>query len=285
MGLVHSQQHIETIEKLLQNPGKCRVHGYLVGNLIAETENSLNFRAYDSYNKNRAVVLKIVKSNAEVSDPESKLMQELRSPHLLELIDTFICHGFQCLVTPFAKSGTLLDHMDPADGITKNEAVVKKVMRQLLEAIQHLHSRNVVHRDVKLNNIYIMNDDLSSPVIVLADLGAAARLNGESAGDLVGTPVFIAPEVYEGKSYGTAVDLWSVGIVFFALLTGYSPFPSVADDVMKWVVLNREIVYPENVFGMFSAECRDLLQKMLTRDPSQRITASEALAHKWFATC
>ena len=69
----------------------------------------------------------------------------------------------------------------------------------------------------------------------------------------------------------------------FALLTGYSPFPSVEDDVMKWIVWDKDIIYPDEVFGKFSSECLDLLRKMLTKNPEKRITAANALAHAWFA--
>ena len=285
MGITHSQNHIETVEKLLNSPNKARVHGYLVGNLIAETENSLNFKAYDSYNKNRPVVLKILKHTDSDSAAEPSLMHELKSPHVLELLDDFTCHGFHVLVTPYAKSGTLLDHLTSDDGITKNEAVVKRVIRQILQAVSYIHQRGFIHRDIKLNNIYIMNDDLTDPTVVVADLGLASRVGDHGDQEVVGTPVFIAPEVYEGKTYGTAIDIWSVGIVFFALLTGYSPFPSAEDDVMKWLVLHRDITYPDNIFGRYSPECLDLLRKMLTRDPECRIKASDALNHPWFTNC
>lgn len=101
---------------------------------------------------------------------------------------------------------------------------------------------------------------------------------------LVGTPVFIAPKMYEEKAYGVEVDIWSLGIVLYALMSGGScPFPSTPSlEVMKWLVIHKQIEFPEEQFQGFSESAISLLKMMLNKDPSKRITAEAALLHPWF---
>ena len=101
---------------------------------------------------------------------------------------------------------------------------------------------------------------------------------------LVGTPVFIAPEMYEEKPYGVGVDIWSLGVVLYALMSGGEPpFPFSSNlEVMKWIVIHKQIEYPEEFFGGYSNSALSLLKMMLDRDPTKRITAEAALRHPWF---
>lgn len=357
--------------------------------LISETENSFNFLAIEwtpsivnnnletyiqelnnQANNEKIYVVKFIKllrDKIHMVENEITMMKTFakidNQKHIIECFDYFVnnktnVYPYVCIVTPYAKGGALLNYLHyfrQANRLERSssENTIKKIMYQLLEALDYLHTNNVVHRDLNLKNIYLTNEILSEnsnlghvndidPIVVLADFGCSTYIDDkencdeiDSIGDeinndkcdegcdhckdqikrnsekniystkqsnnvsknhnhphekkyvlnqLVGTPVFIAPEMYEEKPYDSEVDMWSLGIVFYALMSGgVSPFPSSSSmDVMKWVVIHKQIEYPEEVFGGFSDSAMSLLRMMLTKDPSKRISAREALKHPWF---
>merc|ERR1712032_530456 len=99
--------------------------------------------------------------------------------------------------------------------------------------------------------------------IKLADFGFAKKVEGKSLDTQCGTPGYVAPEILRGKKYGTAVDMWSCGVIVYILLGGYPPF-----DPQYW--------------DQVSDDAKDLIKKMLVVDPDKRLTASQALRHPWF---
>jgi serine/threonine protein kinase len=269
-----------------QKPKQLKIDRYVINDFLTQTNNSNNFRATDTLSQ-KSVVIKIIKTqNDEIHHRfvtnelaiTSKL-RRLAHPNIIEPLDIFKCEQWKCIVTPLAHS-TLFAWI-PAN----SESMIRQIMGQLLKGIDHLHSNGIAHRDIKPQNIfvYITNQDLSSPRIVIADFGLAVERKNLCKGEIVGTPAFRAPEMWSGTG-GFEMDLWSAGIVMYMLMTGTVPFFSTSEEQMEIAVTNHEIPFPVKLLDAFSRNCVDFLKELLKKDWIARISAAAALKHPWFDT-
>lgn len=161
---------------------------------------------------------------------------------------------------------------------------VVTLVRGLTRALAHLHRRGIAHRDVKPENILFASDTLD-PTVKLTDLGIAFTECGKrNATDMIGTPLYVAPEVLLRQPYGCAADMWSLGVIVHILLTGYPPF----DDNDLVQLINNVKHKPMALLGeewiVISEDAKDFVQRLLTRDVEKRLTAEQALAHAWLTT-
>lgn len=164
-----------------------------------------------------------------------------------------------------------------------NEAEARTCFRQLLCGIEHMHSRGVCHRDLKLENLLLKTvGDLT--VVKIADFGLAKRAVGEAMHTICGTPQYVAPEVIQGlkdTEYGPVVDMWAAGIVLFILLGGYPPFYSESEPELFKQIRKGHFSFNDPAWDGISFSAKDLISKLLVLDPLKRLTASQALQHRW----
>ncbi|PWZ39102.1 Phosphoenolpyruvate carboxylase kinase 1 [Zea mays] len=170
----------------------------------------------------------------------------------------------------------LLDWIRLRRGAPVPEPDAARVVAQLAEALAGCHRRGVVHRDVKPDNVLLDVDPAGEapPRVRLADFGSAAWLGEGARGraeGLVGTPHYVAPEVVAGGEYGEKVDVWSAGVVMYALLSGGAlPFGGeTAADVFA-AVLRGSLRFPPALFAGVSPAAKDLMRRMMCRDVSRR---------------
>jgi serine/threonine protein kinase len=178
------------------------------------------------------------------------------------------------------KSGSLRRLMNKRKAFTDEDA--SKVIRSLLSAVEHVHSKNYVHRDLKPDNILIDNEhDVST--VKLADFGLSAsfRLNvAYTLNEKMGTLLFMAPEQTKNYSYGKKIDMWSCGIIMYMLIEGKHPFFEPNVDTEK-SYLNK-LKNPQWVFSdKFSPLAKDLFVKLCNTSPIERYTSDKALKHPW----
>jgi len=182
--------------------------------------------------------------------------------------------GFYFLME-YIKGLDLITLMESRDGEALSEAATKEIFSQLMDALTHIHARGVAHRDIKLDNIMI---DAQGKV-KLIDFGLCKTGGAEECNGRVGSNEYCAPEVYRTKQIynGYQADIWSTGIVLYALLFGCFPFNTNDCRLMK-MGLEVKIDFPaSNV----SAAARDLVKKMLTVDPKKRISIKKIYEHEW----
>jgi len=156
-----------------------------------------------------------------------------------------------------------------------NEPASKLIFRQIIEGLQNIHSKNIVHRDIKLDNILI---DLLNTVKI-CDFGVSRLIKkGEVMHDQCGTPAYIAPEILRNKGYeGFAVDVWSAGVVLYTMLAGVVPFKHKYLDELHLSIIQGKYDDIENV----SAEAMSLIKGILQTDPQKRLTIEQILDHEW----
>ena len=146
-----------------------------------------------------------------------------------------------------------------------------------MEGIAYLHANKVVHRDIKLDNVLL--DGHGN--IKIGDYGVSKRVNddNEMLFEQCGTPAYIAPEIVREIGYkGYPVDIWSAGVCLYAMLYGNVPFKPNQMSDLNQMIMETQIEYKDTV----SEESRDLMMRMLQKNPSKRLTAEEVLDHQWF---
>lgn len=222
-------------------------------------------------------------------------------PYVTPMLDGFEVNGTKYLVFPFYRKGDLCDLLCEVidKGISLDQEFVRNTMKKLFEAVLYLHQHNIVHRDIKDQNILI--DDDGNPR--LCDFGLARFIGKKKIQNRrltygVGTLPYQPPEMlaHDGV-YSKAVDLWSCGVVFYQLLTGLYPFNSYDEDYENYPdnissiqidVINQHIGSKarglQEKFNEFRIpyRARDLLSRLLEVDEDKRITAEDALNHSYF---
>jgi len=174
----------------------------------------------------------------------------------------------------------LLDAVMASESGHLSEQEARHIFVQILEAVHYLHSRDVVHRDLKLENI-VQNKKGGKEEVKIVDFGLAAVAKGSSLKGACGTPYYAAPEVVSDVDYGPACDMWSVGVVLYAMLSGSVPFfCSCAEEVGK-LICSGEVNLTGEVWDSVSEDAKNLVSRMLVVNPGHRITAAEALDHTW----
>ena len=210
-------------------------------------------------------------------------MKKLDHPCILKILDFHSTPNKYYLVTDYCKEGELFDEIKVKDRFTEREA--SYILYQVLLAIRYCHKMRIVHRDIKPENILIVGRESSGLLKVkLIDFGTAKIFNEFSKNKaLVGSSYYIAPEVIRGK-YDEACDLWSIGVIMYIMLVGTPPFNGDEDDdILRAVSIGKyETSYPQ--YQSLSPEAKDLITKLLKFNPTERITAEDALKHPWFNT-
>ncbi|VDM27569.1 unnamed protein product [Toxocara canis] len=167
-------------------------------------------------------------------------------------------------------------------GFVYSEAVASHYMKQLMLALQYMHSQGIVHRDIRPHNVVLASKDNSAP-LKLSGFGVALKLDSPDSivlGGRVGTPQFMAPEVVSNVEYGTKADMWSAGVLLYILLCGRLPFVGSRRKIYESITEGR-YSHHGGTWQSISNSAKDLLIRLLTVDPHKRISAEEALNHEW----
>lgn len=168
---------------------------------------------------------------------------------------------------------------------TQQEKDAQIIVKQLLSAVAFMHEKNVTHRDLKLENLLLARpNDISS--VVIADFGLAFISNNarQKLKTQCGTPSYVAPEILMRNPYTPAVDVWSLGVILYTLLIGSFPFAHKDQEIMYALVCKGRYETRVPEWDQISDDVKDLLKGLLAVDPTKRLTAADALQHKWFTT-
>ena len=209
----------------------------------------------------------------------------LKHPNIVRLYDVIETDKYIGIILDYASGGELFDHILAHRYLKEKDAC--RLFAQLISGVWYIHQRKIVHRDLKLENLLL---DRNRNVII-TDFGFANRFEHRSD-DLMqtscGSPCYAAPElvISEGAYVGSAVDIWSCGVILYAMLAGYLPFdddPANPDgdniNLLYRYIVNTPLSFPDYI----SPEARDLLSIMLQPDPQRRADLSSVMQHPWLA--
>ena len=210
---------------------------------------------------------------------ETEIIRKLHHDHIPNVYDYVEEDGVCYLVLPMYEGGDMLERIVEKSGNHFTEETCVTLLRDLLQTLQYLHSVGVVHRDIKPENvIFESNEDTSS--MYLIDFGfAASGVVGQSLTTACGTPQYAAPEILNGMPHGCEVDLWSLGVVAYVMLSGFPPFYHDDESEMFKLIKRGEFDFPSPSWDPVSENAKDFIRKLLVLDPLQRITAKGALTH------
>ena len=220
---------------------------------------------------------------------ETNLMKKLNHKNITKILEMFEDDKYILIIMEYINGGNLFSFVKKRRKLS--EKISKFLFKQIILGLQHIHSHNIVHRDVKLENILI---DLNN-TIKICDFGIGRVLSNpdDLLHDQCGTPMYMAPEILfssQEKGYkGFPVDIWSAGIALYIMLSGSLPFSVKKDDSLndnknkkKNMALRQAIMHgnPKKIENI-SEKARDLLHGLLNKDPNKRLTIEEILNHPW----
>ncbi|CAH1237743.1 STK17A [Branchiostoma lanceolatum] len=235
---------------------------------------------------------KFIRKRRKGQDCRETILQEIRilemsAEHgrLIDLYEVFETHAEMVLVLQYAAGGEIFDHCVTEEDDCFKERDVVRLMRQILEGVSFLHERNVIHLDLKPQNI-LLTKPAPCGDIKLVDFGLARRVNvHEEIREIVGTPDYVAPEVLSFEPLSTATDMWSIGVLAYVMLTGHSPFlgDSKQETFLNISTLNYD--FPEELFLDVSADAQDFMKSLLIKEPEWVLDIGDVISRDYGFIC
>uniref|UniRef100_A0A4W5LZM0 Ribosomal protein S6 kinase n=1 Tax=Hucho hucho TaxID=62062 RepID=A0A4W5LZM0_9TELE len=222
-----------------------------------------------------------------MTDPSEEIEILLRygqHPNIITLKDVYDNGKQVYLVTELMRGGELLDRILKQKIFSEREA--SAVLHTITKTVEYLHAQGVVHRDLKPSNILYVDESGNPESIRICDFGFAKQLRADNG--LLMTPCytanFVAPEVLKRQGYDEGCDVWSLGVLLYTMLAGFTPFANgpedTPDEILSRIGSGRFTLTGGNWDGVSEA-AKDLVSKMLHVDPHQRLTAMQVLKHPW----
>ncbi|ORZ37910.1 hypothetical protein BCR44DRAFT_1483602 [Catenaria anguillulae PL171] len=206
---------------------------------------------------------------------EVKLLMRLNHPNIIGLYQVIDSDDECFIIMEYAPGGELIDYIAAKDYLSEKEA--RRFFRQIMSAIDHCHQASVVHRDLKLENLLLS----ASRDILITDFGLGRTFRSDIE-DLMmtfcGTPNYAAVELISFKPYiGVHTDVWAMGVILFIMCSGKPPFHGHSIPSLYNKIMNLQYTCPDH----FTPELRQLLARILVKDPAQRITMAEMYEDRW----
>lgn len=219
---------------------------------------------------------------------EIAILKQLDHPNIVRLIECFEDSTHLHLIFEYVRGQELMQVLlsRGSRNLALSEKEAARVLRPILSSVSHCHSRRVLHKDLKPENIMVVGGEngILTGSIKIIDFGLAELLTPSSPGSTTaaGTPYYMAPEVFSHK-FDYKCDIWSVGVLMYLLLTAHLPFDAKDKPSYIKVVQRNSVSFPDKLFGHISQDAINLIKLLLTKDPFKRPSAAEALEDKWFA--
>ena len=225
---------------------------------------------------------KLTEKEFEFTRNEISIMSVCQNENIVQVFEVLENEEFLYIIMERLNGGDLYEYLKKNKNVITEERV-RIIFYSVLLAINYIHSFGIVHRDIKLNNILLVEDSLHSKV-KLIDFGFAKIITpNEVCNEPIGTLLYASPELLLKQNYGFSVDIWNLGICLFFMLSGDFPFKSNKNNDSELIELikNKPPEFIDNHWEKISSEAKDLVLKMLEKDPLKRIPIKEIFTHKW----
>ncbi|XP_050171594.1 ribosomal protein S6 kinase alpha-2 isoform X2 [Myiozetetes cayanensis] len=279
--------HKMTVHPIVQQLHGNNIHftdGYEIKEDIGIGSYSVCKRCVHKATETEFAVKIIDKSKRDPSEEIEILLRYGQHPNIITLKDVYDDGKFVYLVMELMRGGELLDRILRQKCFSEREA--SAVLCTITRTVDYLHSQGVVHRDLKPSNILYMDESGNPDSIRICDFGFAKQLRAENG--LLMTPCytanFVAPEVLKRQGYDAACDIWSLGILLYTMLAGFTPFANGPDDTPEEILArigSGKYALTGGNWDSVSDTAKDIVSKMLHVDPHQRLTAVQVLRHPW----
>ncbi|XP_067256970.1 serine/threonine-protein kinase 33 isoform X1 [Chanodichthys erythropterus] len=220
---------------------------------------------------------------------EVSIMKKVKHEHIIHLEEVFETPKRMYLVTELCEGGDLKDLLQKNKHFSEEET--RHIIKSLSEAIVYLHKKDIVHRDLKLENILVKSchhgNDNDMVNIKVTDFGLSVQKGGVGSENMLqatcGTPMYMAPEVINGHEYSQQCDLWSIGVIMYMLLCGEPPFIYSSKERLSEMIMKGELTFSGPVWHTISDAAKNVIRCLLKVDPAHRITANELLDNPWIS--
>lgn len=210
---------------------------------------------------------------------EMDILASVSNPHIIQLKEIFETEEKLYIVTELATGGELFDRIVSKGSYTEKDAA--ELIRHIVEGLEYLHAKGIIHRDLKPENLLLKSKD-SDTDVKIADFGLSKILGANAVTQTAcGTPAYVAPEVLKGRKYDAAVDMWSVGVIGYILLSGIPPFYNEHIPLLFESIMKCDFDYPAAYWDKISDDALDFIDSLLVAQPNFRLTAKDALQHPW----
>ena len=213
---------------------------------------------------------------------EIEIMSKIRHPNCVRLFGNFEDENCCYFIMEYIPGGNLYTLMSNNRNIGLNIYLVASIVRDLASAIYYLHNMNppIIHRDIKPENILLTNNSK----IKLTDFGWSNYIDfeGEQRSTLCGTPIYLAPEMIQNSGHDKHVDIWCLGVLLFELLTGIPPFIGQNRILLMKNIINVNISWPMPPRLPLDPDAKDLISKILKKNPNERISLEDMIKHNFF---
>lgn len=279
--------HKATVHPIVQQLHGNNIHftdGYEIKEDIGVGSYSVCKRCVHKATDAEYAVKVIDKSKRDPSEEIEILLRYGQHPNIITLKDVYDDGKSVYLVMELMRGGELLDRILRQRCFSEREA--SDVLCTITKTMDYLHSQGVVHRDLKPSNILYVDESGNPESIRICDFGFAKQLRAENG--LLMTPCytanFVAPEVLKRQGYDAACDIWSLGILLYTMLAGFTPFANGPDDTPEEILArigSGKYALSGGNWDSISDAAKDVVSKMLHVDPHQRLTAVQVLKHPW----
>ncbi|KAK5874012.1 hypothetical protein PBY51_018999 [Eleginops maclovinus] len=226
-------------------------------------------------------------STAKMLGHEINILKQVNHPHVIHLQEVYHTAKMTYFVTELCVGGDLKQLLQRKKFLTEDET--RHIICSLADAVVYLHRRDIVHRDLKLENIlvkdYLDEDDDGRINIKVTDFGLAVKTGGVGIENIIreacGTLVYMAPEVMSGRGYSQWCDVWSIGVVMYMLLCGEPPFVCKTKSKLLKEIMNKGAKFTQPIWATVSDAAKNLLTCLLKADPAYRMSANQLLENPW----
>jgi len=209
---------------------------------------------------------------------EVQIMKKIDHPNVLKLYEVFEDEEQFYLVTELVSGKELFDKIVERGQYSEKDAA--NIVRQIISAVEYLHSIGIAHRDLKPENLLSAGDD-EEEVIKIADFGFSKNFGDEKLKTSCGSPGYVAPEVLTNEDYDSSVDLWSIGVIIYILLCGYPPFYADNAPSLFKKIMECRYDFDDSSWDGVSEDAKDLIRHLLVKNPKERWTAKQCAEHAW----
>ncbi|KAM9768647.1 serine/threonine-protein kinase 33 isoform 2-T3 [Dama dama] len=226
-------------------------------------------------------------SAVKLLEREVDILKSVKHEHIIHLEQVFETPKKMYLVMELCEDGELKEILDRKGHFSENET--RWIIQSLASAIAYLHNKDIVHRDLKLENIMVKSSfiDANNEMnlnIKVTDFGLAVKKHGRSEAMLqttCGTPIYMAPEVINAHDYSQQCDIWSIGVIMYILLCGKAPFMASSEEKLFELIKKGELHFKNSIWNSISDCAKSVLKQLMKVDPAHRLTAKELLDNQW----
>lgn len=216
----------------------------------------------------------------EEIEREVNILREIQHSNIITLHDIFENKTDVILILELVSGGELFDFLAEKESLSEEEAT--QFLKQILDGVHYLHSKNIAHFDLKPENIMLLDKNVPNPRIKLIDFGIAHQIKeGNEFKNIFGTPEFVAPEIVNYEPLGLEADMWSIGVITYILLSGASPFLGETKQETLTNISAVNYDFDEEYFSNTSELAKDFIRRLLVKDPKKRMTIQDSLEHPW----